>query len=102
MPPINDEKQLRELVDIYHNAIHSEGIDPAKAFDELVKLFFVKVFDEQELPNTYEFSVLSGENDDETGEHVRKLLKQAKKESRYNELFTDEFSVSRTKDKRFC
>ena len=98
LPPINDEKQLRDLVGICHNAIHSEGIDPAKAFDELVKLFFIKVFDEQELPDVYEFSVLSGESVDQTGAHIRSLLKKAKEESRYNELFTepgdDEFSIS--------
>ena len=98
LPPINDEKQLRDLVEICHNQIHSEGLDPAKAFDELVKLFFVKIYDEQEIPNTYEFSVLAGETDDETGEHIRELLKQAKQQSKYKELFKepgdDEFSIS--------
>ncbi|MBF0344081.1 MAG: N-6 DNA methylase [Nitrospirae bacterium] len=98
LPPLTDEKQLRDLVTVCHNSIHSEGIDPAKAFDELVKLFFVKVFDEQEIPDYYEFSVLSGETEEETGKHVRELLKKAKETSRYKELFSDpgdsEFGIS--------
>jgi type I restriction enzyme M protein len=89
LPPLTDEKQLRDLVKYCHDHIHSEGVDPAKAFDELVKLFFVKVYDEQEIPDVYEFSVLSGEDDDATGQHVRNLLKQAKKTSKYKELFSD-------------
>lgn len=98
LPPITDEKQLRDLIDICHNQIHSEGLDPAKSFDELVKLFFVKIYDEQEIPSKYEFSVLSGENTDQTGAHIRQLLKQAREKSKYKELFTepgdDEFSIS--------
>lgn len=81
-----------------HNRIHSEGVDQAKAFDELVKLFFVKIYDEQEIPNEYKFSVLSGETIGETGNHIRELLKKAKEQSKYKELFTepgdDEFSIS--------
>ena len=98
LPPITDEQQLRELVKISHDQIHNEGLDPAKAFDELVKLFFVKVFDEQELPDVYEFSVLAGESIDETGKHIRDLLKKAAQESKYKQLFfepgEDEFSIS--------
>jgi type I restriction enzyme M protein len=89
LPPLTDERQLRDLVAICHDAIHSEGVDPAKAFDELVKLLFVKVFDEQEIPNQYEFSVLAGETEEETGNHIRVLLKKAKETSRYKELFSD-------------
>ena len=76
LPPLTDEQQLRGLVKASHDQIHAEGIDPAKAFDELVKLFFVKVYDEQELPSVYEFSVLSGETADDTGNHIRQLLKK--------------------------
>ena len=98
LPSITDERQLRDLINICHDQIHSEGIDPAKAFDELVKLFFVKVFDEQEIPDIYEFSVLEGETVSETGTHIRGLLKRAKETSRYKELFTepgdDEFWIS--------
>jgi len=98
LPPITDEQQLRELIRVCHDQIHSEGVDPAKAFDELVKLLFVKVYDEQEIPDVYEFSVLAGETADETGSHVRKLLKQAKQKSKYKQLFSepgdDEFAIS--------
>lgn len=89
LPPLTDEKQLRDLVTICHDSIHSEGVDPAKAFDELVKLFFVKVYDEQEIPDNYEFAVLAGETEEETGKHIRELLKRAKETSRYKELFSD-------------
>ena len=51
-----------------HNQIHGEGVDPAKAFDELVKLFFVKLYDEHEVPNNYRFSILAGESVADTGE----------------------------------
>lgn len=98
LPPLTDEQQLRELIRACHNSIHGEGVDPAKAFDELVKLFFVKVFDEQELPDVYQFSVLERETIDETGQHIRNLLKQAKETSKYRELFVepgdDEFWIS--------
>lgn len=98
LPPITDEKQLRDLIDICHNQIHSEGLDPAKSFDELVKLFFIKIYDEQEIPNVYQFSVLADEKADDTGKHIRILLKDATEKSRYKELFTEpgdkEFAIS--------
>lgn len=98
LPPITDEKQLRDLVKICHDSIHGEGIDPAKAFDELVKLFFVKVYDEQEVPDVYKFSVLEGENAGDTAMHIRGMLKKAKETSKYRELFSepgdDEFWIS--------
>ncbi|MCJ7631218.1 N-6 DNA methylase [Candidatus Bathyarchaeota archaeon] len=98
LPPLTDERQLRDLVKTCHDSIHGEGVDPAKAFDELVKLFFVKVYDEQEIPNVYQFSVLSGESIDDTGQHIRELLKEAKEKSKYRQLFEepgdDEFSIS--------
>lgn len=97
LPPITDEEHLRRLIKVCHNRIHGEGVDPAKAFDELVKLFFVKLYDEQEVPHVYRFSVLAGETDAEVGENIRALLKEAKKQSRYRELFTeagdDEFGI---------
>ena len=46
LPPITDEQQLRDLIRVCHDQIHSEGVDLVKVFDELVKLFFVKVYDE--------------------------------------------------------
>ena len=89
LPPVTDEKQLRDLVKICHDEIHSEGIDPAKAFDELVKLFFVKVYDEQEIPDEYMFSVLAGECDTDTSDNIRSLLRDAKENSQYKELFSE-------------
>jgi len=98
LPPITDERQLRELVKQCHDKIHSEGVDPATAFDELVKLFFVKVYDEQEIPDEYHFCICSGESVDDIGLRIRKLLKLATKASRYKELFSepggDEFCIS--------
>ena len=89
LPPILDEEQLRGLIKVCHNEIHSEGVDPAKAFDELVKLFFVKVYDEQEIPDIYRFSILSGETEKETGDNIRALLREAKEKSQYRELFSE-------------
>lgn len=89
LPPITDEKQLRDLIKTCHDQIHSEGVDPAKAFDELVKLFFVKVYDEQEIPDEYMFSVLVGEGESETGNNIRRLLRDAKEKSQYRELFLE-------------
>ena len=97
MPPLTDEEHLRSLIKICHNRIHGEGVDPAKAFDELVKLFFVKLYDEQEVPDVYRFSVLAGESDAEVGNNIRSLLREAKEQSRYRELFSevgdDEFGI---------
>ena len=89
LPPITDEEQLRGLIKTCHNQIHSEGVDPAKAFDELVKLLFVKVYDEQEIPDFYRFSILAGETEQETGDNIRSLLREAKEKSQYRELFSE-------------
>jgi type I restriction enzyme M protein len=98
LPPITDERQLRDLINICHDKIHAEGVDPATAFDELVKLFFVKVYDEQEMPDEYQFCIVAGESSDDTGLRIRELLKCATKESRYKKLFSepgdDEFCIS--------
>lgn len=97
LPPITDEEQLRSLIRVCHNQIHGEGMDPAKAFDELVKLFFVKIYDEQEVPDEYRFSVLAGETEKQTGDNIRELLKEAKARSQFRGLFVepgdDEFWV---------
>lgn len=97
LPPITDEEHLRGLIKMCHNQIHGEGVDPAKAFDELVKLFFVKLYDEHEVPDHYRFSILAGESVAETGENIRSLLREAKEKSQYKELFSepgdDEFGI---------
>ena len=43
----------RSLIKMCHNEIHGEGVDPAKAFDELVKLFLDKLYDGQDVPDVY-------------------------------------------------
>lgn len=97
LPPITDEDHLRSLIKMCHNQIHGEGVDPAKAFDELVKLFFVKLYDEHEVPDNYRFSILAGESVEDTGDNIRSLLREAKEKSRYKELFSepgdDEFGI---------
>jgi type I restriction-modification system DNA methylase subunit len=98
LPPITDERQLRDLVKICHDKIHAEGVDPATAFDELVKLFFVKVYDEQEIPDEYQFCIIAEESPQDTGLRIRELLNLATNESRYKKLFSEpgdnEFSIS--------
>ena len=89
LPPITDEEHLRNLIKMCHDQIHGEGVDPAKAFDELVKLFFVKLYDEQEVPDDYQFAILSGETESVVGQNIRALLREAKRQSRYKDLFTE-------------
>ena len=64
LPPFKDEPHLRAVVKSCHDRIFFRiGHDPAKAFDELMKLLFVKLYDERETPNHYEFMVLAEETD---------------------------------------
>lgn len=58
--PFKDEEELRGVISYCHDLILEKlGHDPAKAFDELTKLLFLKLYDEREIPNVYEFAVLA-------------------------------------------
>ena len=62
LPPFRDEEHLRLIVNLCHNQIfYRLGHDPAKAFDELMKILFLKLYDERETAKHYDCVVLAGE-----------------------------------------
>ena len=93
LPPFKDEPHLRSVVKACHDRIfYRLGHDPAKAFDELMKVLFVKLYDERETPNSYEFMVLAGEKEEETAARINKLFQQSIKSRRYRDVFTTRFT----------
>jgi len=95
LPPFRDEPHLRTVVKTCHDRIFFRlGHDPAKAFDELMKLLFLKLYDERETPRYYEFMALAGETEDETAERIRQLFQRSIESRRYSDVFTTRFSHS--------
>jgi len=95
LPPFRDEPHLRTVVKACHDRIFFRlGHDPAKAFDELMKLLFLKLYDERETPRYYEFMVLAGETEHETAERIRNLFQKSIQSRRYSDVFTTRFSHS--------
>ena len=95
LPPFKDEPHLRAVVKACHDRIFFRlGHDPAKAFDELMKVLFVKLYDERETPNYYEFMVLAGESDEQTTARINALFHQSIKSRRYRDVFTTRFTNS--------
>ena len=93
LPPFKDEPHLRAVVKVCHDRIFFRlGHDPAKAFDELMKVLFVKLYDERETPNFYEFIVLAGESDDETATRINDLFRRSVGSRRYRDVFTTRFT----------
>jgi len=97
LPAFKDEQELRGVMRTCHDLIWAkEGHDPAKAFDELCKLLFLKLYDEKETPNYYEFVVLGDEKPKETAKRIRELFDVAKKSSRYRDVFESKFTRADT------
>ena len=95
LPPFKDEPHLRNVVKACHDRIFFRlGHDPAKAFDELMKVLFVKLFDERETPNFYEFMVLAGETEAETALRINDLFKRSITSRRYKDVFTTRFTAT--------
>ena len=93
LPPFHDEPHLRAVVKACHDLIFFRiGHDPAKAFDELMKLLFVKLYDERETPRYYEFMVLAGETEKETSDRIRDLFQKSIHSRRYKDVFKTRFS----------
>ena len=93
LPPFRDEPHLRAVVKSCHDRIFFRlGHDPAKAFDELMKVLFIKLYDERETPNFYEFMVLAGEEDDETATRINNLFRLSIGSRRYQDVFTTRFT----------
>lgn len=89
-----DEEELRQVISFCHDLILEKlGHDPAKAFDEITKLLFIKLYDEREVPNYYEFVVLANEIPHDVGERVRALFDKAISSSKYQDVFWSQFNT---------
>lgn len=96
LPPFRDEEHLRTVVRQCHNRIFNNlGHDPAKSFDELMKVFFCKLYDERATPQVYKFAVLPGQSKAEAADGIRELFSNAIKSARYRDVFTTKFSSAR-------
>ncbi len=92
LPPFRDENQMRDVVHLCHELIlEKQGHDPAKAFDELTKLLFLKLYDEREVPKFYQFVVLATDTAKTVADRLRKLFKEAISSSRYRDVFESKF-----------
>lgn len=92
--PFKDEEELRQVVSFCHNLILEKlGHDPAKAFDEMTKLLFIKLYDEREVPSYYEFVVLAKETPHEVADRVRQLFDKAMSSSKYQDVFWSQFNT---------
>ncbi|MDX0162457.1 N-6 DNA methylase [Sinorhizobium meliloti] len=92
LPPFRDEEDLRQVVRKCHDKIFFNlGHDPAKSFDELMKLLFTKMFDERMTPRVYKFAALPGKTKREVGDHIRGLFSEAVQSPRYSDVFTTRF-----------
>jgi len=97
LPPFRDEEHLRVIVKLCHDRIfYRLGHDPAKAFDELMKVLFLKLYDERETPNCYDCVTLAGESNGDTAKRVRRLFQHAVKSRRYKDVFTTRLPTSQT------
>lgn len=92
--PFKDEGELRQVIGVCHDFILEKlGHDPAKAFDEITKLLFLKLYDEREIPNFYEFVVLANETPHEVGDKIRKWFAKAISSSKYQDVFWSQFNA---------
>jgi type I restriction enzyme M protein len=93
LPPFKDEEHLRKVVRKCHDRIFFNlGHDPAKSFDELMKVFFLKMYDERVTPKEYRFAILPGQSQAEVAKHISALFNHAAKSNRYADVFTTRFS----------
>ncbi len=81
VPAIN----LKQVFNRVHNYIYAnQGFQKDKAFEELLKLIFIKVYDEQYSPSL-QFYILPGEDINKVRERLNKLFKKV--QSRYKYIF---------------
>lgn len=91
--PFKNEQELRSVMASCHDSIWAkEGHDPAKAFDELCKLLFLKLYDERESHDFYEFVVLGDDKPVDTAKRIRELFDKAKTSYRYRDVFESKFT----------
>lgn len=93
LPPFRDENQMRDVVHRCHELIlEKQGHDPAKAFDELTKLLFLKLYDEREVPSFYKCMVLANDTPKTVATRLRQLFSDAISTSRYRDIFQSKFT----------
>lgn len=93
LPPFKDEEELRKVIGGCHDLIlEKQGHDPAKAFDEITKLLFLKLYDEREVPKFYEFAVLVDEKPKDVAERIRELFSTSVTSSKYKDVFYSIFN----------
>ena len=93
LPPFKDEEELRKVIKTCHDLIlEKQGHDPAKAFDEMTKLLFLKLYDEREVPNFYEFVVLVDQSPKQVADNIRNLFSDAVMSSKYKDVFFSRFN----------
>jgi type I restriction enzyme M protein len=93
LPPFKDEEHLRRVVKKCHDRIFFNlGHDPAKSFDELMKVFFLKMYDERTTPHVYKFAALPNQNSKQVADHIKALFKEATTSKRYSDVFTTRFT----------
>jgi type I restriction enzyme M protein len=80
LPPFRDEFMLRRIIFKCHTImLENLGHDPSKAFDEFIKIIFLKFFDEQSnSEENYSFMVHEGERPEDVKRRIIKLLEHAK------------------------
>ena len=95
LPPFKDENELRQIIGQCHELIlEKQGHDPAKAFDEMAKLLFLKLYDEREVPNYYEFAVLLEEKPRDVAKRLRDLFSKSVWSSKYKDVFFSKFTLT--------
>jgi type I restriction enzyme M protein len=93
LPPFKDEEHLREVVrSCHHKIFFNLGHDPAKSFDELMKVLFLKMYDERMSSGFYRFAILPEQTKAEVAEHIKSLFAEATRSTRYSDVFTTRFS----------
>lgn len=95
LPPFKDEVELRQIIGQCHDLIlEKQGHDPAKAFDEMAKLLFLKLYDEREVPDFYEFAVTVNETEKQLAKRLRDLFSDSVFSSKYKDVFFSKFSLT--------
>ncbi|MEM3640878.1 MAG: N-6 DNA methylase, partial [Candidatus Bathyarchaeia archaeon] len=89
LPPFRDEYSLRRVVYKCHTILYeNSGHDPSKAFDELIKIIFLKFYDEQDKKEEYyRFVVFEGERPEHVKDRIKKLLHDAQNLSLFSKIF---------------
>lgn len=90
---IENVEEFKRILRASHNAIrNNEGYDPTKAFDELSKVMFTKLFEERDGKNRFtlqQFDIFAASNVN----IIDKIFEETKKDKKYSGLFTDSAEI---------